>query len=258
MTHATLISFHDDQAIKDGHTAQLKAHHDADEIIQGKYWENGKGCDTGCSFHSSDHGQWAVQLGIPVQIGRLRDTIFEGLPNARAKEFPLACSMATPVGVNLDRVWMQVMIWLLIDGEYGILQYAETDNLKKSIREVAQAYIDTLAGNEVPAARWVEIRNTAYTTAAIYTAYTTYTATTDTATAAATAAAAAAATYTKATAAAAAAAAAASAAAYTTYTTYTTYTAAAATAAAATAAAAKQNYYIAIGEKLIQLLKEAK
>jgi hypothetical protein len=234
MTHATLISFHGDPEIKNAHTAQLKAHHDADEIVQGQYWENGKGCDTGCSFHSSDHGQWPVQLGIPVQIGRLRDTIFEGLPNARAKDFPLACSMATPVGVNLDRVWMQVMIWLLVDGEYGILQYAETDNLKKSIQEVAQAYIDTLAGNEVPAARWVEIRNTAAANAA------------NAATNARTANARTANAY-AANAATTARTAAAVADAATAY----------ATATAATATA-KQNYYIAIGEKLIQLLKEAK
>ena len=39
-----LLAFHNDQKIKDKYIARVKAHQEADEIIKGKYWKNGKGC----------------------------------------------------------------------------------------------------------------------------------------------------------------------------------------------------------------------
>ncbi len=132
-----LISFHGDQQVKDAHIAQLQFHYNADEIIQGQYWEDGKGCDTGCSFHSDDHNQWAIQLGIPKIIGMLRDRIFEGLSNKEAKEFPLLVSKATPVGVDLTPVWKKFLIWVLIDPSDGVIKYAKNDQTKKAISDVA-------------------------------------------------------------------------------------------------------------------------
>lgn len=44
-----LIAFHGKQSIKDKLLAQLQAHYEADEIIKGIYWENGKGCAVGCT-----------------------------------------------------------------------------------------------------------------------------------------------------------------------------------------------------------------
>jgi len=242
-----LISFHGQQEIKDAHVAQLQAHYNADEIVQGKYWENGKGCDTGCSFHSSDHNQWAIQLGVPVIIGRLRDKIFEGLPNDKAKEFPLLCSNATPVGVNLENVWRKFMIWLLVDTEEGVIKYAKTEASKKAIQDVADAFADSLT-KTVPVETWRKARNAAAAAAA----------------AAAYAAAAAAAAYAAADAAAyadaadAAAAAAYAAYAAAAYAAYADADAAAAYAAYADAAAARKAKYIKMSEKLIELLKEAK
>lgn len=37
-------AFHNKQKIKDLYLKRLKDHYDADEIIKGTYWENGKGC----------------------------------------------------------------------------------------------------------------------------------------------------------------------------------------------------------------------
>jgi hypothetical protein len=39
-----LIAFHGSQEIKDKYIARVKAHQEADQIIKGQYWENGKGC----------------------------------------------------------------------------------------------------------------------------------------------------------------------------------------------------------------------
>src|SRR6185437_702181 len=155
-----LISFHGEQRIKDEHIARLQMHADADEIVQGQYWENGKGCDTGCSFHSDDHGEWPRQLGIPIIIGKLRDRIFEGLPNAEAKLFPLACSKATPVGVDLENVWRKLMIWLLVDETEGVIKYAKNEDGRKAIQNIADAFERSLA-TEVSRDEWWELRKTA-------------------------------------------------------------------------------------------------
>lgn len=133
----TLLSFHGREEIKAAHLAQLQAHYAADEIVQGVYWERGKGCDTGCSFHSGDHRQWEKQLGIPIIIGRLRDKIFEGIPNADAKEFPLLISGATPVGKNLRPVWVNFLLWLLIDEQEGVIRYVKKDDTRKAITDLA-------------------------------------------------------------------------------------------------------------------------
>lgn len=42
-----LIAFHGDPKEKDAILAQLQLHHDADEIVHGVYWENGRGCAVG-------------------------------------------------------------------------------------------------------------------------------------------------------------------------------------------------------------------
>ena len=93
-----MLAFHGKQEVKDFYVSRVQAHYDADEIIKGVYWENGRGCAVGCVLHSSNHAAYETELGIPRVIARLEDGIFEGLPNDRAKEFPLEFLNAVPVG----------------------------------------------------------------------------------------------------------------------------------------------------------------
>ena len=53
-------AFHNDPSIKEKYLTRVQAHYKADEIIQGKYWENGKGCAVGCTIHSSDHKNYEL------------------------------------------------------------------------------------------------------------------------------------------------------------------------------------------------------
>ena len=39
-----LLSFHNDPKIKEKYLERVKAHQEADQIIKGLYWEDGKGC----------------------------------------------------------------------------------------------------------------------------------------------------------------------------------------------------------------------
>jgi len=100
-----MLAYHNDETIKTNILTQLQAHYDADEIIQGRYWEDGKGCAVGCTIHSDDHASYEPLFGIPRGLARLKDTIFESLPNGDAQQWPLRFMGAIAPGADLSRVW---------------------------------------------------------------------------------------------------------------------------------------------------------
>jgi predicted metal-dependent phosphoesterase TrpH len=83
---------------------RVKAHQEADNIIQGQGWSEGKGCAVGCTLENYAHSQYPIELGLPEWLAHLQDAIFEGLPRAEAKAFPLQFLEAIPVGVYLEAV----------------------------------------------------------------------------------------------------------------------------------------------------------
>jgi hypothetical protein len=108
-----LVAYHADPAIKRGILKQLRAHAKADEIVKGRYWEDGKGCAVGCTVHSNEHSAYETRFGIPEVLARLKETIFEGLPNGRAKEWPIQFMLAVKPGADLSRVHWHFLHWLL-------------------------------------------------------------------------------------------------------------------------------------------------
>src|SRR5690606_30279367 len=120
------------QETKDFYLSRVRAHKAADEIIQGTYWENGKGCAVGCTIHGNTHSSYEDELGIPRILAHLEDRIFEGLPNADAKEFPAQFLEAIPVGRDLNSVWKHFMIWLLVDESEGVVKYARKDSEREA------------------------------------------------------------------------------------------------------------------------------
>jgi hypothetical protein len=110
-----LRAYHGNEGERVAILAQLQAHYDADEIIKGQYWEGGKGCAVGCTIHSGRHEEYESRFGIPQALARLEDTIFEGLQNGHAKEWPLRFMGAIKPGADLSRVQWQFLHWLLTD-----------------------------------------------------------------------------------------------------------------------------------------------
>jgi hypothetical protein len=127
-----LLSFHNSQAIKDKYVARVKAHQEADNIIQGQGWYEGKGCAVGCTLENYAHSQYPVELGLPEWLAHLQDAIFEGLPRAEAKAFPLQFLEAIPVGVDLEPVYHQLAILrlstLLVDLDDNHVQAKDITN----------------------------------------------------------------------------------------------------------------------------------
>jgi hypothetical protein len=160
-----MLAFHGSEPTRRKYINRVKAHYKADEIIQGIYWENGKGCAVGCTIEGSDHGRYEVELGIPRMIARLEDRIFEGLTNGEAKKFPLRFLEAIKTGSDLSQVPWKFLIWLLIDPEDGVVKYARPDG-KKAIKAIAKKLEQKLKGKNITSEEWIELRKTARAAAA--------------------------------------------------------------------------------------------
>jgi len=124
----TLTAFHSKTEIKKKYLDRVKQHEKLDEIAHGFYWENGKGCAVGCTIEGNDHMRYEKELGIPVEIAYLEDHIFENLKNGESKKFPAQFLNSIKVGADLSNVVAQIVIWQFEDKKYGL----------KNIKEVAE------------------------------------------------------------------------------------------------------------------------
>jgi hypothetical protein len=147
-----MLAYHNDPAIKSKLLADLQAHADADRLVKGQYWENGKGCAVGCTLHSvgadgaaSNHLEYETRLGIPQMLAQLEDRIFEGLPNADAMRWPMRFSAAITPGADLSRVGWKWLHWLLIDGLPRVNDAAVT----AAIKQCADVLLPLMRGEPV-------------------------------------------------------------------------------------------------------------
>lgn len=159
----TYTTFHGDSDLKEFYLNRLKTHAKKDEFIKGKYWRNGRGCGVGCTVHSSDpHAMYPIDLGIPESIAYLEDNIFENLPLAEAKNFPLKFIQSIEVGANLSQVISHFFIWLLVDPKSGVIRFSEENTKVNScIRQVANLYTQRISGNELSPSAWSTARSDA-------------------------------------------------------------------------------------------------
>lgn len=109
------IAFHNDPALAEMVRAQVDAHAAADEIVQGRYWEDGKGCFIGCLAHSEDTDKVEALTGFPLMLTRIAEGIFEGMDNAAAKGFPQQVIAAPAVGADLSLVPWQFLHWCVTE-----------------------------------------------------------------------------------------------------------------------------------------------
>jgi len=147
-----MIAFHGKESVKAEYLARVRAHAAADEIIHGKYWQEGKGCAVGCTIHGSDHFNYETELGIPAAIAFLEDSVFESLPNGDAKNFPARFLEAIPVGADLSMVVPQFLYWMLSDEAWGLKP--ESPDVKAAVDAVAECFKRRIAGDEPSEEDW--------------------------------------------------------------------------------------------------------
>jgi len=158
-TTTGLIAFHGDPAIKQKYLDRVKAHALADEIIQGKYWENGKGCAVGCIVETSEdpHETMSKELGWPLWLCRLTDKLHEGQLNVDSKKWPPKIVAAVSTGFTDEQfsvVKAKFFHWLFVDEEVGVICHAKKESTIKSINEVAGLYQMVIDGNPVSKEEW--------------------------------------------------------------------------------------------------------
>ncbi len=163
-----MIAFHNDSALRDATLAEMQAHHDADRLVQGWYWEDGRGCAVGCLTHDphGGHAQYPVRWGIPTVLARLEDRIFEGLPTEGARKWPLRFLGAIRVGADLTGVWPRFAHVLLVDPEYGVARHTQDGSLSRvAVTQVAALYQRAIDGGIVAREEWREARDADYAAA---------------------------------------------------------------------------------------------
>jgi hypothetical protein len=111
-----LLTFHGKESLKQERVALVRAHREADLLIQGATGNpaNGeKGCAVACTVNGYDHYRYPEELGLPVPWAYLEDAIFEGLSKEDAAEWPTQFLEAVPVGVDLWPTYHRVIARVL-------------------------------------------------------------------------------------------------------------------------------------------------
>ena len=140
MPRNPMLTFHGKQELKDQKIAQVRAHRQADQLVKGQYWQDGKGCAIACTIHSSDHYAYEIEMGIPVELAYLEDRIFEGLDNGKAMMWPERFLEAIPVGVDLRRshINKRFVLALITDEKRGILNRIKNTDARAEATKIAE------------------------------------------------------------------------------------------------------------------------
>lgn len=146
-----MLAYFNDQQIKANILAQLERHRGADELVQGQYWENGKGCAVGCTIHSENHAEYETRFGIPRILAHLEDRIFEGLSDAQAQEWPILFMDAIQPGADLSMVWPRFAHWLCAEFLPPLTKNA---NAQMAIKGVADLFFRWVGGEKPTTKEW--------------------------------------------------------------------------------------------------------
>jgi len=133
-------AFFNDPQLKASLLARLEGHFIADEIVQGHYWENGKGCFIGCAIHGDKEMEFPRQFGLSPYVARLGEYFFERFPAARAKALPIDIIASIPVGVDSSFVWPRFLHWQVTHPDYGLLRLPLEPAVARIVQEVDALY----------------------------------------------------------------------------------------------------------------------
>lgn len=113
-----LLSYHNDEAVKQKYLDRVRQHREADELKAGVGFKTNakvRGCAVGCTFDQYDHSRGPIEIGVQEHLIRLEDAIFEGLAATGQDylSFPESFLSCINVGSDLSLVWPKFAYWLL-------------------------------------------------------------------------------------------------------------------------------------------------
>lgn len=165
-------AFHNDINVKTKYVNRVLAHFEADQIIKGRYWSEGRGCAVGCTIHSSNHAAYEAELGIPKWLAKVEDDIFEGLPDERSMVWPSEFLNVIHVGADLDKALAPFMIFAL-ESTLDKFDHKKNPHVLESVMEVIRLYKENGSAEDFKnAAANAFSAATAYTATYTYATYT--------------------------------------------------------------------------------------
>ncbi len=153
--------------------SSARRHRKLDMLVKGTYSQGSgasfKGCSVGCTYQPFRGKVQADNLhalsepvhGIPQSLTRIRDTVFEWLPEDAAKDWHVNFTIAIHVGADLSMVTSKLMYWLMTD-KSGIRKHAKKSTLK-IIDKIAELYKQRINGSEPQRSVWLSILEDART-----------------------------------------------------------------------------------------------
>jgi hypothetical protein len=168
-----MLAYHSDPELKTFVLNQIIAHREADKLVKGRYWHDGKGCAVGCTLEAvrlhngnatkkinhESHSLYETELGIPRILARLEDRFFESLPNTESQAWPERFTSAIRPGADLAMVWPRFAFWLLTE---ECPQHTKNTRSLASLAEVGALYREWLeAGAKPSTSRWLSARRNA-------------------------------------------------------------------------------------------------
>lgn len=94
---------------------EMTEHQEADRLIQGRWWNNEKGCFFGCAMKTeTDALDKAIkEMHLPDWLVYLAEKMFEELPKEKALVFPVQLCAAIPCNTDIDKIKHKLAIYRL-------------------------------------------------------------------------------------------------------------------------------------------------
>jgi hypothetical protein len=157
-----LRAYHGSQELKDFYVARVRWHRQMDQLVQrvtaeGEYGESDfRGCLVGCTLGTYDHSLYPSLLGMPEGLARYLDTLFEGLSKEDAMELPAQVYEAIPVGADLDPIWWQFNLRIILRafGEDRTIDAATREGCAPALEIVRRSAAGDAPTEEERSAAW--------------------------------------------------------------------------------------------------------
>lgn len=179
-----VLAWHGDPQLKAAAVELMREHRRLDDLVQGSYAEYDsnadrgyRGCFHGClttealakqrnetvedlltmgDRHAIDwHDETERIFGIPREVGKLLDRLFESLPPSDCGAFAVATVEAIPPGADLTRVIDHLAYDILTDSESGAPAMLQPGSeAAKLLADVAALFKRRIDGDEPARAEW--------------------------------------------------------------------------------------------------------
>ena len=139
-----MLTFHNDEAIKSDLLARLARRRLAGQIVQNgeTNWdsENETGDAIGVTLEGWRYQEYETRFGIPPLFARVQNDIFDFLSPTEFPMWPERFISAIPVGVTLDGVWEQLVLWRFFDSPDPLTDCGYDFGQRSSIFNMAQVF----------------------------------------------------------------------------------------------------------------------